>query len=136
MPCFCTVAFRRLLGTQSNFRVTARFCAVAVTVATTAGCGNGSRLVLTQQLEARRLAADVRVQLSKAADASNRAVMAVTDEASNGAAREAEQAMQAVDRDVQTLQPILQALAYRDEIRHLEAFKTCFVGFRALDADI
>jgi hypothetical protein len=136
MLCFCTVAFCRLWRTQSNCRLTSRFCAVALAVATTAACGNGSKLVLTQQLEARRLASDVRVQLSKAADASNRAVMAVTDEASSAAAREAEQAMQAVDRDVQTLQPILQALAYRDEIRHLDAFKTCFAGYRALDADI
>jgi len=92
--------------------------------------------VLTQQIEARRLASDVRVQLSKAADASNRAVMAVTDEASSAAAREAEQATHEVDRDVQALQPILQALGYRDEIRHLDTFKTCFIGYRALDADI
>src|SRR5262245_38630002 len=121
---------------QSSPRVTSRFCAVALTVATAAACGNGSKLVLTQQIEARRLASDVRVQLSKAADASNRAVMAVTDEASSAAAQEAEQAMQEVDRDVQALPPILQALGYRDEIRHLDAFKTCFPGYRALDADI
>ena len=62
--------------------------------------------------------------------------MAVTDEASSAAAREAEQATQAVERDVEALQRILQALAYRDDIRHLDAFKTCFVGYRALDADI
>jgi len=62
--------------------------------------------------------------------------MAVTDEASSAAAREAERAMEAIDRDVQALQPILQALSYRDEIRHLDAFKTCFVGYRALEADI
>jgi len=109
---------------------------VTILVGTAAGCGNGSTLVLTQQVEARRLASNVRVQLSKAADASNRAVMAVTDEASSAAAREAEQATEAVERDVQALQPLLQALAYRDEIRHLDAFKTCFVGYRALDADI
>ena len=103
---------------------------------TTAGCGNGSRLVLTEQVEARRLGSSLRIQFSKAADASNRAVMAVTDEASSAAAREADQATQAVDRDLEALQRILQALAYQDDIRHLNAFKACFVGYRALDADI
>ena len=62
--------------------------------------------------------------------------MAVTDEASNAAAREAEQATQAVERDAEALQRILEALAYRDDLRHLETFKGCFVGYRALDADI
>jgi hypothetical protein len=76
------------------------------------------------------------VQFTKAADASNRAVMAVTDEASSAAAREAEQATEAVERDVEALSRILQTLAYRDDGRQLEAFKTCFVGYRALDADI
>jgi len=113
-----------------------RLCAVAVTAATAAGCGDGSTLVLTQQVEARRLASTVRVQLGKAADASNRAVMAVTDDASTAAAQEAKQATDGVERDVQALQPILQTLGYRDEIHHLDAFKTCFAGYRALDAEI
>jgi len=107
-----------------------------MTLGTAAGCNDEPRLVLTQQVEARRLASHLRVQLSKAADASNRAVVAVTDEASTAQAREAEQAMQAIELDVEALQRILQALAYRDESRHLDAFKTCFVGYRALDADI
>ena len=62
--------------------------------------------------------------------------MAVTDEASVAGASEAEQAKQSVERDAETLQRILQALAYREEIRQLDAFKACFVGYRALDADI
>ena len=133
---FCAVAFFRRLLSQSTTRTTVEFCVVAITLGTAAGCGDGSRLVLTQQVDARRLASDLRVQFSKAADASNRAVMAVTDEASRAAAREAEQATQSAERDVEALQRILQALAYRDDIRHLDAFKACFVGYRALDADI
>src|SRR6266550_236185 len=133
---FCAVAlFRRLLS-QSRTRATAGFCFIAIALGTAAGCRDGSGLVLTQQIEARRLASNLRVQFSKAADASNRAVMAITDEASSAAAREAEQATQGVERDVEALQRILQALAYPDDIRHLEAFKGCFVGYRALDADI
>ena len=111
-------------------------CVASIAIGAAAGCRNGSRPVLTQQVEARRLASDLRVQFSKAADASNRAVMADTDEASGAAAREAEQAMQAVERDVEALQRILQELAYGDEIRLLETFKARFVEYRALDADI
>ena len=133
---FCAVVFFQGRLSQSRTRATARFCLVAITAWTAAGCGNGSRLVLTQQVEARRLASSLRVQFSKAADASNRAVMAITDEASNAAAREAEQAIQGVERDVEAQQRILETLAYRDEIQHLDAFKACFVGYRALDADI
>jgi negative regulator of replication initiation len=132
---FCAVAFGQRLLSQSRTRATG-FCLAAIAVGTAVGCGNGSKLVLTEQVEARRLASSLRVQFSKAADASNRAVMAVTDEASTAAARESEQATKAVERDVEALQRILQALAYRDDIRHLEAFKACFVGYRSLDADI
>jgi hypothetical protein len=117
-------------------RATTWLCLVVIAASTAAGCRKGSGLALTQQLEARRLAASLRVQFTKAADASNRAVMETTDEASGAAAREAAQATQAVGRDVETLQPILEALAYRDASRHLDSFKTCFGGYRALDADI
>ena len=101
-----------------------------------AGCTNGSSAVLTQQVEARRLASDVRLQFSKAADASNRAVMADTDEASSAAARDAGQATQAVEQDVEALKGILEALTYRDELRQLDTFKTRFAEYRKLDADI
>ena len=101
-----------------------------------AGCTNGSSAVLTQQVEARRLASDLRVQFSKAADASNRAVMADTDEASSAAARDAGQATQAVEQDVEALKGILEALTYRDELRQLDTFKTRFAEYRKLDADI
>jgi hypothetical protein len=117
-------------------RATAGLFFAAITLGTAAGCGKGSSLVLTQQVEARQLVSSLRVQFGKAADASNRAVMAVTDEASIAAVREAEQAMQAVEQDVQALQRILQELTYRDEIRHLDAFTTCLAGYRALDADV
>jgi hypothetical protein len=107
-----------------------------VSTAAAAGCRNGLPLALTQQVEARRLASTIRVQFSKAAEASNRAVMEVTDEASTAAAREAEEATQAVERDLTTLERILGELAYRDESQQLQTFKACFGGYRALDADI
>ena len=86
--------------------------------------------------EARHLAADLQVQFSKAADASNRAVMADTDEASVAFAREAEQAKAAIPRDSAALQPILQTLGYSDEVRLLEQFGKQFDAYRALDKTI
>ena len=103
---------------------------------TATGCLDGSTLVLNQQAEAHRIAADLRVQFSQAADASNRAVMADTDESSSAAANEAEQTTRAVERDVEALRPILQSLTFRDELRQLDSFKALFAQYRALDADI
>lgn len=117
-------------------RANRALCLVVITTWTAAGCRDGSRLVLTQQIDARRLSSNLRVQFTRAADASNRAVMEVTDEASSAAAREAAEATQAIDRDIQAFQPLLEALSYPDEIRQLEAFKACFGRYRALDADI
>jgi hypothetical protein len=133
---FSAVPFPWRRHRRPRSRATAGFCIVAIIVGTSAGCRNGSGLVLTQEVEARRLVSNVRIQFSKAADASNRAVMADTDEASGAAAREAEQAIQAIERDVEALQRTLQALTYRDEIRHLDMFKARFVEYRRLDGDI
>lgn len=73
---------------------------------------------------------------TKAADASNRAVMADTDEASIAAAREAEQATQAAQEAVSRLQPLLQSLGYREEIGYLEGFSARFGEYRTLDREI
>jgi len=111
-------------------------CALAMAVLASAACGDGSTLVLNQQAEAHRLASHVHVQFTRAAEASNRAVMADTDETSRAAADEAEQATRTVQRDIDSLRPILNNLAYRDEMRQLDAFTTRFVQYRALQADI
>ncbi|RPH58692.1 MAG: hypothetical protein EHM89_11950 [Acidobacteria bacterium] len=92
--------------------------------------------VLTQLLEARRLASDLRVEFTKASEAANRAVMAETDEASTGAAMEARRAREVVERDVEALQPILQSLGYRDDVRYLDGFKARFDEYRRLDDEI
>lgn len=111
-------------------------CCLTIAAAAAAACGDGSKLVLNQQAEAHRLAAHLHVQFSRAADASNRAVMADTDEASSAAAREAEQATKAVEQDTDALRRILDELGDRDEARELDAFKARFAQYRALDADI
>jgi hypothetical protein len=92
--------------------------------------------VLTQLLEARRLASELHVEFTKAADAANRAVMADTDEASAAAADEARRARQIVERNVGALKPVLQSLGYRDDERQLEEFETQYAEYRRLDDEI
>lgn len=77
---------------------------------------------MTRLEESRRVAAELRVHFGQAADASNRAVMADTDEASSVAAREAEQAMKSVAGNVAALARLLEGLSYARESEILEDF--------------
>ena len=86
-------------------RATAGGFIVAILMATVTGCAGEAALQRLQ--EARRLTAELLVQFTKAADATNRVVMADTDEASGAFAREAEQATQAVQRNSEVLKPLL-----------------------------
>jgi hypothetical protein len=92
--------------------------------------------VLTQQVEARRIAADLHVQFTKAADAANRAVMADADEDSARAAKEAQDATHAVERDLKELRTLVESLGYAEELRYLEAFSDRFDEYRKLDEEI
>ena len=109
---------------------------LAVLLGTVLASGCDVNKALERLSEARRLAADLHVQFAKAADASNRAVMADTDEASVAFAREAEQAKAAIPRDSEALKPILETLGYSDEPRLLEEFGKRFDAYRALDKTI
>jgi len=95
-----------------------------------------AQAVLTQQVEARRLASDVEVQFSRALGASNRAVMSDADEDSRAAVREAEQATQVVLRDTEQLRTILKSMGYSTEVGLLDAFTKRFDDYRTLDAEI
>ena len=101
----------------------------------TARCGDVNA-ELRQLSEARRLSADLFIEFSRAADAANRAVMADTDELSISDAHEAEVAKQAVQRDMDALAPMLQALRFSDETRLLQAFAARFAEYKALDRRI
>jgi hypothetical protein len=92
--------------------------------------------VLTQLVEARRLAAELRVQFTQSAEAANRAVMADDDDQSAAAAEEARRARQFVERDIQALRAILGSLRYRDDLRHLDDFESRFKEYRRLDEEI
>lgn len=117
-------------------RVAACVCISVVTFGAATACVNGSKAVLMRQAEAHRLASHLRVQFTRAADASNRSVMADTDEASNAAANEAQQATQVVQQDIVALRPILVDLGDREEVGQLDRFKTRFDEYRTLDATI
>jgi hypothetical protein len=96
-------------------------------------CHGEPNVVFTELAEARRLTADLRVQFSKAADASNRAVMADTDAASITFAREADQTKQVIESDRAALTLHLHNLRYANEGRLLEEFAKHFVVYQDLD---
>lgn len=85
---------------------------------------------------ARQTAADLRIQFGRAVDASNRAVMAETDEASIAFAREAEQTSQIVENDILSLASLLRSLHYPNEARLLDEFKRHFSEYLTLDRSI
>ncbi len=107
---------------------------VASAMGFSAGCGGPTEL--ERQVEARRLTADLHVQFTKAADASSRAVMAETDEMSAASAREAGQARQAVQRDVDALRLLFAPSGYASEAGILQEFRDRFVEYGELDDEI
>ena len=96
----------------------------------------GCRNYFSQLDESRRLAADLHLQFTQAADASNRAVMADTHEASIAFAREAEGALQNVESDVAALRPALSSVKLSAEIEVLEEFAKRLAVYRELDRTI
>lgn len=103
-------------------------------VAATAGCDANS--AFRQTTEAQRLAGDLLAKFSRAGDASNRAVMAQTDEVSQVLAHEAAQATLAVQTDSEALAPRLRELGFGEEMQLLDRFNKQFEEYRELDRTI
>jgi hypothetical protein len=101
-----------------------------------ASCRGEPSAVFAELVESRRLAADLRVQFTKAADASNRAVMADTDEASLVFAHEAEQTTETVQSNVAALSPLLRKLGYEAEAGLLQEFSKRFGEYLSLDRSV
>jgi hypothetical protein len=99
------------------------------------GC-HGRRDFFTQLADSNRLAADLRIHFNQAADASNRAVMADTDEASIAFARDAEKALQIVDGEVLALGPLLRGLGFSMEIQSLEDFGKHLAKYQEIDRTV
>jgi hypothetical protein len=98
------------------------------------GCRRDPAIV--ELAEARRLTDDLRIQLAKVSDASDRAVMADTDEASIVFAREAGQAISAVETDAAALKPHLEGLGQADDLATLQEFVGHFADYRAQDQKV
>jgi hypothetical protein len=126
----------RIAWVRARLSFSTRAIVGLLVVMTTSAAAACRPVALTQQIEARRLASELRVQFATAANAANRAVMSDGDEPSAAAVREAEQATQAVEHGIEELQPILKSLAYGDELRALETFRERFAEYRKLDAEI
>ncbi len=112
-------------------------CLVAIVImAGAATACSWPQAAVTELVEARRLASDLHVQFTRAADASNRAVMADTDSGAAAAADEAKAARGAAERNADTLRSLLQSLGYRDDMRDLEGFTRRFEEYRRIDDEI
>ncbi|MEQ1730623.1 MAG: hypothetical protein ABL982_19820 [Vicinamibacterales bacterium] len=104
-------------------------------LAASAAC-TSTPAVLTELSEVRRLASDMRVAFTKASDASNRAVMADTDDASAVAARESREHAARLQTILEQVEPHLHSLGYQEEIASLERFKVKLAEYRTLDDEI
>lgn len=91
---------------------------------------------LLRVVDAQQRTATALVEMVKASDGTNRAVMADTDEASTQAAAEADRAKDAVQREIDTLRPLLEGLQFGEEHQRLEDFARAFASYRELDARI
>lgn len=109
---------------------------VIVVICATAACLNSPRAALTQLMESRRLGSELLVQFSKATDASDRAVMADTDDASTAFAQEAKRATETTQIKAESLRPILNDLGFTEEARLLDDFNNRFADYRKVDGEI
>jgi hypothetical protein len=121
---------------QSHNRVVACWLIVGVVACFVAACGGGATAVLTRLLEARRLASELDVEFIKASEASNRAVMATSEDTSASAVAESKRAREVVDRNIAALKPLLESLGYRDDLHYLDGFTTRFEEYKRLDDEI
>jgi hypothetical protein len=131
------VRFCRAVGCLVLFRAcpeASRIAIMILSLGAMIGCDVNS--ALEQVSQARHLSADLLIQFTKATDAANRAVMADTDEASIAFAREAEQAKEKVQSDIDALKPLLEGLNYSDEGRLLQEFVNRFAEYCELDRRI
>lgn len=94
------------------------------------------RPAMVRTLDARHRASELAVSFTKASDATNRAVMALTDEASQAAALEARQASDVAQRNLDALLPLVQGLGYQPEAEQVATFTLRFAEYRALEARI
>ena len=106
----------------------------AVVLGAAAGCNENA--AHQRMSETRRMTADLITHFARSADASDRAVMADTDEASARFAAEAQAATKAVEANVTALAQLFKSLNYSDEAKALQAFDQQFSAYRDLNNSI
>jgi hypothetical protein len=126
---------RRVI-TAGGWRFVSRPALVIVVTILMAGCYRGAESVLQRMSQAQKLAAELQLQFTRTADATNLAVMADTDEASAEFAGQATERSQAVEKDAAALRPLLAGLMYLDEVKLLDEFDKRFAEYRKLDRTI
>ena len=123
--------------TSGGRRLVTRPVLLVVTAAILmAGCYRGAESVLQRMSEAQKLGTELQLQFTRAADATNLAVMADTDEASAEFAGQATERSHAVEKDAAALRPLLAGLMFSDELRLLDEFDKQFAEYRKLDRQI
>jgi hypothetical protein len=105
-------------------------------MAVAVSCTQGPTTILERLSDARALAAEAMVQVTKAADASNCAVMAGNDETAGACVKDASQAIAAVQTNTAQLRPVLAGLGYSTETQLLDEFDVRFAAYRELDREL
>ena len=109
----------------------------AFVCAATLGCGHEDvNATLEKVARAREVVAELTVQFTMASDATNRSVMADTDDASVEFAKESRESTAAVQQDVARLGETLHTLGYGPEEKLLTEFANNFAEYRKLDDSI
>ena len=111
----------------------ATFCLCLLALLTVGACRGVSDPAITQLGEARNIAIDLRARFATGIAASDRAVMADTDDESIAFARDAARATEAAEEDRVELASRLNSLHYQEESKLLDEFTESFVEYRKLD---
>lgn len=116
-------------------RIINRILIIVLALAAT-GCIDRPMTLFERLQDARQLTAEALVQFTKAADASNRALIATTDDSAGSAARDAEQTLVLVQTEIDKLKSMLVDLEYPNESQLLDEFTKRFAEYRQLDRQI
>lgn len=113
-------------------RAVARTAFLAGSLLCLIGCTRTSDPVLVQLASARELVGDLRAGLAQSIQATDRSVLAETDEASLEFARQARELSARVEAQRGRLAPLLQTLGFDEEARQLAAFDAKWTDLRKI----
>jgi hypothetical protein len=99
-------------------------------------CYRDPQAAFTQLVEARRLAADMRVELHRSAEAERGAVLADTEKASVELVREATAASEALRADLAAIRPLLGALRFEREAGLAAQLEGTLAASEAVDREL